>query len=246
MTLKQYLEINKLPSKEGIEYLCGLYSILKNEPLDKVYELNMSDINNYLKTQDLKISDKYKNTINIGGKNFYKKDINYLSVGEFVDILNYIKKDDTLSIIKVLYRLRNDDTMFNKVEYEEYGDFSNRNNLFLNNININDVFGAVKEIKINVKKVFKAFPRLFNTYNDDNTNYHLLSDNKKEEYNRYKKEEEKDISTAWQKLIMFSIDDDLTKINDMLNMPILMFLNFYSIKLEKFEKEQSKLKTKRK
>ena len=167
-------------------------------------------------------SKRYKNKID----NYVLKPYSKLSLGEFIDLEYYFSNnylDHFCHILALLYR-RTSKNVYGDDIIEPY-EYSPRDRLdWYLDYPITDVYGLIPEY-------IKYRENFTNTYTnllaDVVPDDEVLED--ADEIKEQKKEQEKQ-KFAWESTIMALCNDDLSKFNDILNMPVVLVFNILGMK----------------
>lgn len=230
MKLRQYFQIQELNNKDltKLERLLEFTSILTEKDPEELKELPFSSLSDMLNTFDLKVTKTHKEIIQVRSKDLYLIPFNQLTLGEWIDLDYYIKKDMQLEIITMLYRQKNNSD-WDTVKYEEYGKFTEERKSYILDVEVNEVIGCVA-MYINWREsVLRQYSGLFNTF-DKVEDYSHLDAKTQREIEQAVKEEEEMKQFAWERLIMHLCDNDVTKFNEILKLPVIQIFNILAMK----------------
>lgn len=200
-------------------------SILMDIDIEELQEIDLSDFNKLLKEYywvKLPPNKTHKPQI----KSLYFKD--WFTLGEFID-LNYLFEDEAKNfdkILSILYRYSNHDEWGNRVFEPLKFDLEERKKMF-SNVLINDCFGAVVKFVEFRDNFLKVYENLFNPVieSDESEELELDPEDIKAE------EEEKKLSKfSWERLIYDLSGGDLTKVDQLTDLPIILVFNMLSMK----------------
>ena len=162
---------------------------------------------------------------------YHYKPLEKLSIGEYIDLEFYFSKDYNKHIghiASILYRQKSTNK-WGVTIYEPYA-FSprDRHELF-DEYKINDIYGIIPE--------FIAFRENFmDTYGNL---FHDESDSKDEDDKPTTSQESKDLQLkksemkwGWERLIYSLCNEDLTKFEEVTNLPLIMTFNMLAMKKE--------------
>ena len=224
--MSQFLEIRNLSSEFGIfdyqiDVLCALtdsnISYFEDLDIDELGELTKQ-----IKWIQSEPSRRYKNKLD----NYVLKPFSKLSLGEFIDLEHYFSNnylDHFCHILALLYR-RTSKNVYGDDIIEPY-EYSPRDRLdWYLDYPITDVYGLIPEY-------IKYRENFTNTYtnllSDVVTDDEVLED--ADEIKEQKREQEKQ-KFAWESTIMALCNDDLSKFNDILKMPVVLVFNILGMK----------------
>jgi len=209
-----------------------IFSILADiDPDDKLIEnMDIVELSNMLSHFNFLMevpSDKIKTKLN----NFKLIDLNNLKLGEFIDLDYYLSQDPIKNLAKIasiLYR-NYDYDIFNNIKLEDYDNINlDDRNVYFESISINDTFGLINHISEFKLNVYNNYANLFNPIlNEDDLDPEDLDDPITQ------KEIEKEKSQAkwsWEFILHNLSKGDVTKYNDILNLPLIFILNQLSFK----------------
>ena len=159
---------------------------------------------------------------------FEIKDINLITLGEFIDLEYYFSEnyyENLLNICAVLYRKTKIDEWGNK-SFEPYGviNIQERSKLF-EEIYIEDIYGIIKYF-IDFKETFnETYENLFEPTFEDIE----LDDDVEEEYDEEEQkeiEEEKKLNKwGWENILHNLSGGDITKYDEITNLPLIFVFN---------------------
>jgi hypothetical protein len=231
MKLRQYFEIQELNNKSNlskVERYVELVSILTEKDPDELKELPLNILQGMVEGINLKINKGAVEKVTVRNKDLYLIPFNNLTLGEWIDLDYYLKNNLDLKIIEVLYRQKNDNP-WDKVEYESYGSFSKERSEFLLELKAEDVLG-VKQMYIQWREnVLTQYQGLFQTF-DKVEDYSDLDIKAQREIEQALKEEEQMKQFAWERLVMLLCDNDITKFNQVLELPVIQVFNIMAMK----------------
>ena len=224
--MSQFLEIRNLSSEFGIfDYQIDVLCALTDSNISEFEELDIDDLGKLtrqIKWIESEPSRRYKNKLD----NYVLKPYSKLSLGEFIDLEHYFSNnylDHFCHILAILYR-RTSKNVYGDDIIEPY-EYSPRDRLdwFLD-YPITDVYGLIPEY-------LKYRENFTNTYTnllvDVVTDDEVLED--AEEIKEQKREQQKQ-KFAWESTIMVLCNDDLSKFNSILEMPVVLVFNILGMK----------------
>ena len=206
-------------------YQIDVLSALTDSDISEFEELDIDELGELTKQIKWVQSDpsrRYKNKLD----NYVLKPFSKLTLGEFIDLEHYFSNnylDHFCHILALLYR-RTSKNVYGDDIIEPY-EYSPRDRLdwFLD-YPITDVYGLIPEY-------LKYRENFTNTYTnllvDVVADDEVLED--ADEIKEQKKEQEKQ-KFAWESTIMALCNDDLSKFNDILKMPVVLVFNILGMK----------------
>jgi len=161
--------------------------------------------------------------------NLKYKTCEQLTLGEFIDLeyyfgIDYVKNLTTIaSVFYKRYKL--DD--FDNVIYEPYSyNPSGRAELF-DEVMVTDIYGIISEYLKFRTDFMKAYENLFQPEIEETDEEEMDVEDKKAE-----EEEERVNKWAWERMLYELAGGDLTKIETITDLPLVMVFNFMSMKTE--------------
>ena len=206
-------------------YQIDVLSALTDSDISEFEELDIDELGELTKQIKWINSDpsrRYKNKLD----NYVLKPFSKLSLGEFIDLEHYFSNnylDHFCHILALLYR-RTSKNVYGDDIIEPY-EYSPRDRLdWYLEYPITDVYGLIPEY-------LKYRENFTNTYTnllvDVVADDEVLED--ADEIKEQKKEQEKQ-KFAWESTIMALCNDDLSKFNDILKMPVVLVFNILGMK----------------
>ena len=206
-------------------YQIDVLSALTDSNISDFEELDIDELGELTKQIKWVNSDpsrRYKNKLD----NYVLKPFSKLSLGEFIDLEHYFSNnylDHFCHILALLYR-RTSKNVYGDDVIEPY-EYSPRDRLdWYLEYPITDVYGLIPEY-------LKYRENFTNTYTnllvDVVADDEVLED--ADEIKEQKKEQEKQ-KFAWESTIMTLCNDDLSKFNDILKMPVVLVFNILGMK----------------
>lgn len=151
-----------------------------------------------------------------------------LTLGEFIDLEHYFSQnyiEHLTTICGILYR-RTKFTEWGEIEYEPYSyDPNHRINIFTE-IPITDVYGIIKEYLDFRGEVMDKYANLFAPEIDETEELTDPEDRREEE------KEKKLQKWSWEMVIYELAGNDLTKVDQVTDLPLILALNFMSMRYE--------------
>ena len=206
-------------------YQIDVLSALTDSDISEFEELDIDELGELTKQIKWINSDpsrRYKNKLD----NYVLKPFSKLSLGEFIDLEHYFSNnylDHFCHILALLYR-RTSKNVYGDDIIEPYNySPSDRLDWYLD-YKITDVYGLIPEyIKFRENFTNTYTNLLVDVVADDE----VLED--ADEIKEQKREQEKQ-KFAWESTIMALCNDDLSKFNDILNMPVVLVFNILGMK----------------
>lgn len=229
ISVSQFIELTALEEKDFdsvFEMQVEMLSILLDEDPEELYDLDVDEFN---KLNDLKfLRSEPRVKINEHIDKFTFKPLSKITLGEFIDCDYFVvngKLKNIPLLCAILYKQTKEDDWGNRV-FEPYSyDIYKRSELF-KSIPITSVFGIVTEYLKFRDNFTKQYENLFApTFEEDEDTTELTPEEKKEA------EAEKVKSKfAWESLLYNLAGDDITKIDDVTNLPLTFVFNMLSMK----------------
>jgi len=234
MKIYQYCEILTI-EKENYETLSEYYiemaAIFMNISTEEAEEMSYIDV--IQKQEELSSS---LNKAKVGIEEFQVDDVafrkapfNRMTLGEFIDLENYLKNQDDLAIIAVIYK-QFKETGFGAIKYEEYGDYVEKRKALFQDQNALQLIGAVKEY-IEWREGFMNNYGAFFSLGEDGEEEDLTdftANERKQHYNELAKERERQ-QFSWERVIMNLANDDITKAKEVLSLSVVFVFNIMSM-----------------
>ncbi len=206
-------------------YQIDVLSALTDSNISEFEELDideLSELTKQIKWIQADPSRRYKNKLD----NYVLKPFSKLSLGEFIDLEHYFSNnylDHFCHILALLYR-RTSKNVYGDDIIEPY-EYSPRDRLdWYLDYPITDVYGLIPEyIKFRENFTNTYTNLLVDVVPDDE----VLED--ADEIKEQKREHQKQ-KFAWESTIMALCNDDLSKFNDILNMPVVLVFNILGMK----------------
>lgn len=228
ITVATYMELRGLdnvPFDSNFEAEVERLSIVADIDTEELNDMDINEFTNFARQYSWykqQPSVKYKQEIN----EFHFK--NTYTLGEFID-LNHLFENEAENfdkILSILYRKFNHDEWDNRVFEPLTFDLNERKQLF-SDIPINDCFGAVVEYVKFKESFYKTYENLFNPIveSDETDSEEMDSEDLKAE------EEEKKLNVfSWERLIYDLCGGDITKVDQMTDLPVILVFNMLSMK----------------
>ena len=227
----QYKEVRDLYSIEEvfsreIEILATLADINSEDIEDLDIEevtVMLADIK-YINSEP---SKNFKRQLN----DYYYKPLDKLTIGEYIDLEFYFSKDYNKHIghiASILYRQKSTNE-WGVTIYEPYA-FSprDRHELF-DDYKINDIYGIIPEFISFRENFMDTYGNLFHDESDSEDEDDKPTTSQESKDLQLKKSEMK---WGWERLIYSLCNEDLTKFEEVTNLPLIMTFNMLAMKKE--------------
>lgn len=232
MKLREYLEISNLNPElfdSLIDYKIEVISIYEDKDPDELYD---EDIKSLLPKYDRIIRElqnyhKPVKLINVEGNNLHLKPFTQLSLGEWIDLDYYLTNNMLVEALVVFYR-KKESNGFDEDKWEKYGSFIENRKIFFLDIPYKSIIGVLKDFKEWREHFILSNRDLFNVEQEEE-DLSSLSKEQIAEIRQIEKLEENKRKFAWEKLVMDLCNGDITKFNDVLNLPLIMVFNILSM-----------------
>lgn len=232
MKLNQWLEINDLKVNNFdsfIDYQVEVISIYDNTDPDELYDLSVKEITSKYNiiNKELNKLHKPKPIININGYNLYKKPFNKLTLGQWIDLDYFLSNNQIIESLIILYNQKIEDNI-NEDKWEEYGSFiEKRKPLFLD-LPYTDVIGVVNEF-IEWRDNFITINHEHFNVEQEEEDLSELTQSQIAEIKKIEMQEKKKVKFVWESFIMRLCNDDITKFNEVTNLPLILVFNIISM-----------------
>ena len=227
----QYKEVRDLYSIEEvfsreIEILATLADINSEDIEDLDIEevtVMLADIK-YINSEP---SKNFKRQLN----DYYYKPLDKLTIGEYIDLEFYFSKDYNKHIghiASILYRQKSTNE-WGVTIYEPYA-FSprDRHELF-DEYKINDIYGIIPEFIAFRENFMETYGNLFHDDSDSDEEEDKPTTSQESKDLQIKKSE---LKWGWERLIYSLCNEDLTKFEEVTNLPLIMTFNMLAMKKE--------------
>lgn len=230
ISLSQYIEIiNLVPEsfKTVTAYQVELVSIALDQDPEEVKKFKVADLVNYVKQINLILKQTLKpvTKINIHEHILHAVPFFNLTFGQYIDLESYLKDKKFAHVAAALYNKQLTHQLGYKDTYESYDliDIDYRAKL-ISQLTFTDIIGTIHEYIKFRQNLVKSYTNLFvepEAQEDD------LSD-----IERKQLEHQKEVHSqfAWESMLDFLGNGDITKYHDILNLPVLFVFNIASYK----------------
>ena len=238
ITLNQFIEIHQLPKDDEFQYLS--LSIIYDVSQDEIDELNINEfekLHSYLGFMS-KLPTKPATNITLKSTNLtFIDDFTKLSLGEWIDIENLISNDLVGNIpllASILFRKMIVGDDFEPDKIEPYGNFIHHRSHLFGECTMADVYGIIPIILTFRDLIHKNYEGLFGTTEPIDEHFELLDETPQEKLERLKEEKQEKYKTkwGWDTVVYNMAKGDITKFNEIYNLPLVMVLNFMSMQSE--------------
>ena len=223
--IRELYTITEVFNRE-IEIL-AIVADVSSEELEDLDIEEVTDMINEIKFVNSEPSKQYKHQLN----DYHFKPLDKLTIGEYIDLEFYFSKDYNQHIghiASIFYRQKSTNE-WGVTIYEPYN-FSPRQRFELfEDYCINDIYGIVPEFIAFRENFMETYGNLF--YDD--------SDSDEEEDKPTTSQESKDLQLkkselkwGWERLVYSLCNEDLTKFNEVINLPLIMTFNMLAMKKE--------------
>lgn len=226
ITVEEYKEIVDIKANTNgyiniaLELLCYLtdsdeWDDMPTQEIIKKYK-EISWINTFPKTE-------FKTDI----LNYSYKDIEKLSLSEWIDIDSAILENDIAKICAILYRQKERDKWGN-VEFEPYIYSPNERKALFNDVPITEVYSTVESAFKYRERLLSAYSELFESYEDEKLSSdekEMLSDTEIKQIETQIKNDNRKRNYAWQKILDDISGGDWSSIPAILELPHTFVFN---------------------
>jgi len=218
------------------EYFIQLLSILTDTDSTIIEEMDIDDFNQ-IKSRLIFLSKlpskPPKQSIVIVNTDLHLyPDLYSMIIGEFIDLENLITSnsiENLPKILAILYRrMKINNDAFIPDEFESYGSWLNHRANIFNEAIIDDVYGVLNQYIKFRKHIYDNYSGLFDFDDSDSTEEIDVSQMSAADKLTYQKAiEQEKIVSKWglDALLMKLANNDVTKINDVVKLPLLLCLN---------------------
>lgn len=231
ITIETFIELRNLSQEDGmfnyqIDVLCTLLDCypedLDDISIEELDEL-LIDVK-FIRDEPLK---RYETQLG----DFQLKPFNKITLGEFISLETYFSDDyikKLPNIVAILYR-RYKLNEWNDKTLEPYNFNSNDRLEWFMDFSITSVFGLLPEyIKFREGIIDQYKNLMTESYEDDFETDEPLDIEEQKEL----EEEKKNQKWAWEQLIWNLCNEDLTKFNDVCDLPLILVFNFLGMRKE--------------
>lgn len=235
ITLRQIKEIIELKPEDfetKTEYYIQLVSCFYDLDPDSNELQNMpaSELKrrfDFINKWYIGINKKTAESFEVDGVEFTKKPCNKLTLGEYIDAEHYLFNEQ-LNLIAILYRILIKGKDFEEDKWEDYGNFiDKRMSVFLDKVDAEKTLGVINEFKEFRNNLIESNQGkfAFEPEEDEEEAMRLMTAAERREYKRELQKEKQKQQFGWERLIMDLCGEDITKMKDVLSLPVIMVFN---------------------
>jgi len=231
ISVSQYAELKGLEAgsfDSAFDYNLEMLSILTDTDINDIEDLDFDEMTGIINELSW-INRDPNRPVNRKISDLHYIGFQHLKVGEFIDLEYYFTNNyhkHLTDICAVVYRKSKLDEWGNVV-FEPYSyDLNDRKELF-NELPCTDVYGIVKDYILFRDNFMNAYINLFQEPATDDIEEDLTDEDKEE----IKKEDSLN-KWSWEKTLYILANEDITRIDDVLNMNLIFAFNMLSMKTE--------------
>lgn len=231
ISVSQYAELKGLEAgsfDSAFDYNLEMLSILTDTDINDIEDLDFDEMTGIINELSW-INREPNRPVNRKISDLHYIGFQHLKVGEFIDLEYYFTNNyhkHLTDICAVVYRKSKLDEWGNVV-FEPYSyDLNDRKELF-NELPCTDVYGIVKDYILFRDNFMNAYINLFQEPATDEIEEDLTDEDKEE----IKKEDSLN-KWSWEKTLYILANEDITRIDDVLNMNLIFAFNMLSMKTE--------------
>lgn len=228
ITVRQYKEINSEQLEGVFEKMIHLVSVINDlDPLDVQGWKAKKVIEAYNVAQKkVRLSDRYKEQIEIGGSELKLIGFSQLTLGQFINLEEYVSEGLEQNISKIaatIYLMMSGGGMFD-LEIEDYSkvNIEYRSEL-IDELPINSILGSCKKYLSFRDTFFNSYELFSDPF--EGVVYSELSEEEQQEYDNEMKEREKQGSNQWLTMLNILSDNDMTKFDEILKRNLFLAFN---------------------
>lgn len=231
ISVSQYAELKGLEAgsfDSAFDYNLEMLSILTDTDINDIEDLDFDEMTGIINELSW-INREPNRPVNRKISDLHYIGFQHLKVGEFIDLEYYFTNNyhkHLTEICAVVYRKSKLDE-WNNVVFEPYSyDLNDRKELF-SELPCTDVYGIVKDYILFRDNFMNAYINLFQEPATDDIEEDLTDEDKEE----IKKEDSLN-KWSWEKTLYILANEDITRIDDVLNMNLIFAFNMLSMKTE--------------
>ena len=221
LTIEEYKKLNIIEDEEDLIKFVYNYDTEYLDSIDvDVYNSLINEIKDYKNY----ITRKFE-YIQLGDYRFYYKNYKKLTLGEYLDIHNYIKSNEIHKVYSIMYRLSiKEQTIFDSRVLEDYiFDIEHRQNVF-NNVSIKYYFQILDDLYEMSELIKKNYKLIFDE-KEKNVDISKLEGAAQQQYLHNKKIKESYDKNAWEYIVYHLSNEDITKFDEIYNKNIFTIFN---------------------
>lgn len=245
MNLSQYIEISELKKRSISSYNSSLIAIIDGVDVNDIGEWKLKDINkrakeihdNYLRLSKTK-SYRLTRTLKTDAGELTYKSINEFDLSEYMDLEHYLKHNDVLGVIALVYR-KFKASEYDSDEWEKHGGYIEKRKPLFKNDTAVKLLPAYHQIIKQRKAFLKQYKAIFEM---DEFNYDEAKKTAKDENERRVLEEEEQKekvakSFNFEFMMLNYANFDFTKLEEISEMNVGVLFRFILAKktLEKLQ-----------
>ena len=223
--IRELYTITEVFNRE-IEIL-ALTADVSSEELEDLDIEEVTAMINEIKFVNSEPSKQYKHQVN----DYHFKPLDKLTIGEYIDLEFYFSKDynqHISHIASIFYRQKSVNN-WGVTIFEPY-DFSPRQRFELfEDYCINDIYGIVPEFIAFRENFMETYGNLFHDESDSDEEEDKPTTSQESKDLQLKKSE---LKWGWERLVYSLCNEDLTKFNEVINLPLIMTFNMLAMKKE--------------
>ena len=231
ISVSQYAELKGLDASSfdsAFDYNLEMLSILTDTDINDIEDLDFDEMTAIISELSW-INREPNRPINRKISDLHYIGFQHLKVGEFIDLEYYFTNNyhkHLTDICAVVYRKSKLDEWGNVV-FEPYTYDLNDRKVLFNELPCTDVYGIVKDYILFRDNFMNAYINLFQEPATDEIEEDLTDEDKEE----IKKEDQLN-KWSWEKTLYILANEDITRIDDVLNMNLIFAFNMLSMKTE--------------
>ena len=227
----QFKEIRELYTiTEVFNREIEILAIVADVSSEELEDLDIEEVTamiNEIKFINSEPSKQYKHQVN----DYHFKPLDKLTIGEYIDLEFYFSKDynqHIAHIASIFYRQKSTNE-WGVTIYEPYN-FSPRQRFELfEDYCINDIYGIVPEFIAFRENFMETYGNLFHDDQDSDEEEDKPTTTQESKDLQLKKSE---LKWGWERLVYSLCNEDLTKFNEVINLPLIMTFNMLAMKKE--------------
>lgn len=231
ISVGQYAELKGLEASSfdsAFDYNLEMLSILTDTDINDIEDLDFDEMTAIISELSW-INREPNRPINRKISDLHYIGFQHLKVGEFIDLEYYFTNNyhkHLTEICAVVYR-KSKLNEWGNVVFEPYTYDLNDRKVLFNELPCTDVYGIVKDYILFRDNFMNAYINLFQEPATDEIEEDLTDEDKEE----IKKEDQLN-KWSWEKTLYILANEDITKIDDVLNMNLIFAFNMLSMKTE--------------
>ena len=227
----QFKEIRELYTiTEVFNREIEILAIVADVSSEELEDLDIEEVTamiNEIKFVNSEPSKQYKHQVN----DYHFKPLDKLTIGEYIDLEFYFSKDynqHIAHIASIFYRQKSTNE-WGVTVFEPYN-FSPRQRFELfEDYCINDIYGIVPEFIAFRENFMETYGNLFHDESDSDEEEDKPTTSQESKDLQLKKSE---LKWGWERLVYSLCNEDLTKFNEVINLPLIMTFNMLAMKKE--------------